>query len=176
MCRAEPRTPRVVSSRSAGPMRAVVVITAALLRQSGSSSACLEHIDSDQSQRRPRGVLRLSGHGEPHPKPRRDPPLWEAGMKRIGVAVDMSEPSLRAMDLAADLAARYEAELLLLTVGHEISGPDLGMAAYARMEPIQEPVRTCCLGALRRRSSPWRTARFWSCIECRRTRMEAGCE
>ena len=61
-------------------------------------------------------------------------------MNRIVVAVDMSEPSLRAVDLAADLAARYDAELVLLTVGHEISGPDPGMEAYARLEHIQEPV------------------------------------
>ena len=37
-------------------------------------------------------------------------------MKRILVAVDGSSPSLRAVDLAADLAAKYRAELLLVNV------------------------------------------------------------
>jgi hypothetical protein len=48
-------------------MRSVAVIAAVLLWQSGSSSARLEHIDSDQSQRRPRGVVRLSGYGGASP-------------------------------------------------------------------------------------------------------------
>ena len=43
-------------------------------------------------------------------------------MKRIVAAVDRSETSLRAADLAADLASKYDAELVLLTVGHEIAG------------------------------------------------------
>ena len=42
-------------------------------------------------------------------------------MKRIIAAVDLSEPSLRAFDLAADLANKYDAELVLLTVGHDIN-------------------------------------------------------
>lgn len=70
-------------------------------------------------------------------------------MKRIVVAVDLSEPSLRAVDLAADLAANYDAELVLLTVGHEIAGPDPGMEAYARLEHIQEPVRTLAMTSMR---------------------------
>ena len=41
-------------------------------------------------------------------------------MQRIVAAVDMSEPSLRAVDLAADLAAKDGAELVLLTIGREI--------------------------------------------------------
>ncbi len=59
---------------------------------------------------------------------RREPPL-EAFMKRGVVAVDLSGSSLRAVDLAADLAAKYDAELVLLTVGHVIVGPDPGMEA-----------------------------------------------
>ena len=70
-------------------------------------------------------------------------------MKRIMVAVDMSEPSLRAVDFAADLAARYDAELVLLTVGHEISGPDPGMEAYARLEHIRDPVPTIAIASMR---------------------------
>lgn len=72
-------------------------------------------------------------------------------MKRIVVAVDLSEPSLRAVDLAADLAAMYDAELVLLTVGHEIAGPDPGMESYARMEHIREPVTALVLESLRER-------------------------
>ncbi len=70
-------------------------------------------------------------------------------MKRIVVGVDLSEPSLRAVDLAADLAAKYDAELVLLTVGHEIGGPDPGMEAYARMEHIREPVPTLAIQSMR---------------------------
>ena len=39
----------------------------------------------------------------------------------IIAAVDLSEPSLRAVDLSADLANKYDAELVLLTVGHDIT-------------------------------------------------------
>ena len=37
-------------------------------------------------------------------------------MERILVGVDGSAPSLKAVDLAADLASKYNAELVLLTV------------------------------------------------------------
>ena len=42
-------------------------------------------------------------------------------MKQIIAAVDLSAPSLRAVDLSADLANKYDAELVLLTVGHDIT-------------------------------------------------------
>jgi nucleotide-binding universal stress UspA family protein len=61
-------------------------------------------------------------------------------MKRIVAAVDHSEASLRAVDLAADLASKYDAELVLLTVGHETLGSDPGFEAYASMEHVQEPM------------------------------------
>ena len=70
-------------------------------------------------------------------------------MRRIVVAVDLSEPSLRAVDFAADLAARYDAELVLLTVGHEVAGPDPGMEAYARMEHIQESASAVAIASMR---------------------------
>lgn len=70
-------------------------------------------------------------------------------MKQIIAAVDMSEPSLRAADLGADLASKYGAELVLLTVGHEVVGPDPGMEAYARMEHIREPLPTLVIEAMR---------------------------
>jgi nucleotide-binding universal stress UspA family protein len=70
-------------------------------------------------------------------------------MRRIVVAVDLSEPSLRAVDFAADLAARYDAELVLLTVGHEVAGPDPGMEAYARMEHIQESASAMAIASMR---------------------------
>ena len=70
-------------------------------------------------------------------------------MKCIVVAVDHSEPSLRAVDPAADLAAKYSADLVLLTVGREIAGPDPGMEAYARLEHIREPVPTIAIESMR---------------------------
>ncbi len=70
-------------------------------------------------------------------------------MKRILVGVDLSESSLRAVDAAADLAAKYDAELVLLTVGREIRGPDPGMEAYARMEHVREPGPTVAIQWIR---------------------------
>ena len=66
-------------------------------------------------------------------------------MKRIVAAVDRSEPSLRA----ADLASKYDAELVLLTVGQKIAGPDPGMEAYARMEHVREPAATLVIELIR---------------------------
>jgi nucleotide-binding universal stress UspA family protein len=70
-------------------------------------------------------------------------------MQRIVVAVDLSEASLRAVDLAAELAAKFAANLVLLHVGHDVSGPDPGLEAFARMEHIREPGPTLMLEAMR---------------------------
>jgi nucleotide-binding universal stress UspA family protein len=55
-------------------------------------------------------------------------------MKRILCAIDHSEPSLRGATLAMDLAARYQAELVLLTVVQlpDAAQPDL--TEYLRHE------------------------------------------
>jgi nucleotide-binding universal stress UspA family protein len=74
-------------------------------------------------------------------------------MKRIVAAVDLSEPSLRALDVAAELAAKYDAELILLNVTHDIAGPDPGMEAFARMEHIREPLPTLEIEAMREKLS-----------------------
>lgn len=70
-------------------------------------------------------------------------------MKRIVAAVDRSEASLRGADFAADLAGRYGAELVLLTVGRDVSAPDPGMEEFAEVEHIREPLPTLELEALR---------------------------
>ncbi len=71
-------------------------------------------------------------------------------MRRIVVAVDMSEPSLRAVDFAADLAAKYDAELVLLTVGRATAAwPDPGLEAYARAEHVREPIPTVAVESIR---------------------------
>lgn len=77
-------------------------------------------------------------------------------MKRIVAAVDRSEASLRAVDLAADLAGRYDAELVLLSVARDIGVPDPGMEAFAAMEHIREPVPALELEMLRDRLAPLR--------------------
>ncbi len=77
-------------------------------------------------------------------------------MQRIVAAVDRSEPSVRAADLAADLAAKYHADLVLLIVGRDISAPDPGMEAFARLEHIRDPVPTLELDSLRDRLVPVR--------------------
>jgi len=60
-------------------------------------------------------------------------------MKRIAVAVDRSAASLRAVDLAADLAGKYGAELVLLTVVRDVAVPDPALEEYARLEHINDP-------------------------------------
>jgi len=70
-------------------------------------------------------------------------------MKRVMAAIDHSAASLRAADLAIDVAARYGAELTLLTVVHSVSRGDAGMEAYARSEHLREPVGELLLAAER---------------------------
>ena len=62
-------------------------------------------------------------------------------MNRIVAAVDGSIPALQAVAFAADLAARYEAELVLVMVAQPLSvvmSPEL--EAYAREEHIDTPL------------------------------------
>ena len=59
-------------------------------------------------------------------------------MKRILVAIDRSEPSLRALDMAADIAAKYGAELLLVTAIRHVGMPDPGLEEYAKIEQVKE--------------------------------------
>ncbi len=70
-------------------------------------------------------------------------------MERIVVAIDVSEASLRAVDFAADLAGKCDAELVLLTVAPEIVGRNPDLEAYAHLEHIQEPVSTMAVESLR---------------------------
>jgi nucleotide-binding universal stress UspA family protein len=72
-------------------------------------------------------------------------------MKRIVVAVDRSEPSLRAVDAAAELAGKYGAELSLVMVVRDLPGPDPGREVYARTEHINESEEVLALDALRGR-------------------------
>jgi nucleotide-binding universal stress UspA family protein len=59
-------------------------------------------------------------------------------MKRILVAVDRSEPSMRALEMAADIAVKYGAELVLETVLQDLGPNDPGIEAYARIENIKD--------------------------------------
>jgi len=60
-------------------------------------------------------------------------------MQRILAAVDGSASSLKAVDLAADLAEKYNAELVLVTVEREYV-PEITeeLRAYARAEHITD--------------------------------------
>ncbi len=49
-------------------------------------------------------------------------------MKRILVALDGSEGSLRAVEVAAELAAKFQAELMLIDVIAHGSPPDWALA------------------------------------------------
>ena len=61
-------------------------------------------------------------------------------MERILVAVDGSAPSLKAVDFAADLAGKYNAELILLTVApHPLPDLDPAVEQYAQLEHVRVP-------------------------------------
>jgi nucleotide-binding universal stress UspA family protein len=69
-------------------------------------------------------------------------------MERILVAVDGSAPSLKAVEFAADLASKYNAELILLTVApHPL--PDLDQSYRCRRRDWGRPGR-----GLNRRPDP----------------------
>ena len=70
-------------------------------------------------------------------------------MQRIVVAVDHSEPSMRAAEFAADLAGKYGAELVLLIVARDVGAPDPGMEAFAQMEHIRDSMPALHVEALR---------------------------
>jgi nucleotide-binding universal stress UspA family protein len=59
-------------------------------------------------------------------------------MERILVGTDGSAPSLKAVDFAADLASKYSAELVLLTVvPHPSLELDSAVEEFARLEHVQ---------------------------------------
>ncbi len=60
-------------------------------------------------------------------------------MKRILCAIDHSEPSLRGATLAMDLAARYQAELVLLTVVQLPDAAQPELSQYLRHEHEPDP-------------------------------------
>ena len=68
-------------------------------------------------------------------------------MKRILTAVDGSDHSLKGVELAADLAAKDDAELVLLAVVDEDVQLDPGLNAYVRAEHIREPASTLAQAA-----------------------------
>jgi nucleotide-binding universal stress UspA family protein len=57
-------------------------------------------------------------------------------MKRILAAVDGSEASMRAVEFAADLATRFQAEFLLICVVEHGLPPDWALAEYVRPDQI----------------------------------------
>jgi len=62
-------------------------------------------------------------------------------MKRILAAADGSAASLMAVALAAEMAAKFDAELLLLTVGRTLSARlTAELDAYIRQEQIDLPL------------------------------------
>ncbi len=58
-------------------------------------------------------------------------------MKRILAALDGSEGSMRAVELAAELAAKFQAELILIDVIEHGSPPDWALAEYVRLDQVR---------------------------------------
>ena len=69
-------------------------------------------------------------------------------MKRVLVGVDGSSAALKAVDFAADLANKYEAKLVLLTVGRS-PGVEPAFEEYARIEHISQPATELALATTR---------------------------
>lgn len=69
-------------------------------------------------------------------------------MERIMTAVDGSAASLKAIDFAADLATRYGAEMILVSVAHHAAPvADPAMEEYARVEHMRGPTSELGLAA-----------------------------
>jgi nucleotide-binding universal stress UspA family protein len=61
-------------------------------------------------------------------------------MERTLIAVDGSAPSLKAVDFAADLASKYNAELILSTVApHALPNLDPAVEQYGQLEHVRVP-------------------------------------
>lgn len=58
-------------------------------------------------------------------------------MKRILAALDGSEASMRAVELAAEMAAKFQAELILIDVIEHGSPPDWALAEYVRLDQVR---------------------------------------
>jgi nucleotide-binding universal stress UspA family protein len=61
-------------------------------------------------------------------------------MKRILASVDHSEPSLRAAELAAEMARKFGAELVLLTAARWFDRPDPLLEKHLQAEHISDPI------------------------------------
>jgi nucleotide-binding universal stress UspA family protein len=62
-------------------------------------------------------------------------------MKRILAAVDGSEASMRAVELAAQLAAKFQAELILVDVVEHGTPPDWALPEYVRLDQFRNNMR-----------------------------------
>ncbi len=61
-------------------------------------------------------------------------------MKRIVAAIDGSASSLKAVEMAVDLAIKYDAELILLAAVRDFAPVvSADLAAYARLENVTAP-------------------------------------
>lgn len=62
-------------------------------------------------------------------------------MERILVAIDGSVGSMKALNLAADLARTYNAELILLAVAHHLSSAiETAVEEFVRVEHLETPL------------------------------------
>jgi nucleotide-binding universal stress UspA family protein len=58
-------------------------------------------------------------------------------MRRLLVAIDGSEASLNAVQLAAELAEKFQAELMLIDVVENGSPPDWALAKHAQLDQVR---------------------------------------
>ena len=77
-------------------------------------------------------------------------------MKRIVAAIDHSDSSGRAGELAAELAEKYDADLILLSVVRDLGARDPGLNEYAHLEGLRDPVPSFTIDAANERLMPTR--------------------
>ena len=70
-------------------------------------------------------------------------------MKRILAAVDHSDASLRAAELATEIARKFDAELALLMVSPRVASTDAPLEDYLRAEHISDPASVVIADAAR---------------------------
>lgn len=132
---------------SAGIRQGVEGLGAAILEKPFHISEIVQRIETLANRRGTEGVRERrdrspSGLSKGRTAPNTgEPGLARSSMKRILAAVDGSTGSMKALDLATDLARTYHAELMLLAVAHHFPAPiEAAVEEFMRVEHLKAPL------------------------------------